>query len=141
MSTEPHLGAESQAASDAAADDLDTLLRDLPALEWPAADDLPPRHEGAAFWMHGREWIVPCLDLGQARRLQPYVETMPNLPLPRQIERMTRVALVALQRNYPTLTLAHVERMIDVGNIFQLFESIMGQSGFRERRTRQAASP
>lgn len=114
-----------------------------PAPSLPALDPLPPPHEGQVFYLAGREWVVPPLTLDQARRLDSYIRATATMD-PQSAEavaRISNVILVAMQRNYPTLTRAHVEHLMDMGVVNAVFEAVLGQSGYRERGRGLGASP
>jgi hypothetical protein len=88
--------------------------------------------DGTTVKMGGRDWVVPALSLGQIRRLATKIEglaTISNMLTGDQVSNVCEIVHAALSRNYPDLTLEQVEDMVDMGNMRQVIQTVMGQAG------------
>jgi hypothetical protein len=90
------------------------------------------QHDGAKVRIGGKEWIIPALSLGQIRRLKEKISGLSNLSsmmTDEQVNDVCEIVHTALKRNYPDLALAEVEDMVDLGNMRNVIQAVMGQSG------------
>ncbi|HEV2303327.1 MAG TPA: hypothetical protein VGR91_17305 [Stellaceae bacterium] len=95
---------------------------------------------GTAIAMGGREWIVPPLTLGQLRQLLPKLRRLSAVGAAMgedEIGVLGEIVTAAMSRNYPEITAATVEELIDLGNAREVLAAILEGSGLR----RQANSP
>lgn len=99
----------------------------------PAAGSLP-LIDGVAIRMGGRDWIVPPLTLGQMKRLLPKLRILRDGLVDadaEDIDTVIELVAAALQRNYPEMTAAQVEDLVDMGNSRHVITAILTGSGLR----------
>ncbi|QDD62647.1 hypothetical protein EJD96_00060 (plasmid) [Herbaspirillum seropedicae] len=97
--------------------------------------------DGAQVKMGGKEWVIPALSLGQIKRLAPKIESlanMSNMLTSDQVSNVCEIVHAALKRNYPDVTIEEVEDMVDMGNMRQVIQTVMGQAGLVARGEAQA---
>jgi hypothetical protein len=73
---------------------------------------------------------VPALSLGQAKELSPVIQRMREIGSSlsaESIEQMMDVVVVAVQRNYPDITRAELESLIDLSNFITMFRAALGR--------------
>ena len=88
--------------------------------------------DGVIVRMGGRDWTVPPLTFSQLRRLQPELERLSRISpaaTPEQIAAVSEIVRTALSRNYPELTQAEIEDMLDLGNAARVIAAILTGSG------------
>lgn len=88
--------------------------------------------EGAIIKMGDKEWTVPALSFKQVRVLLPKINSLSKLSAVMKPEQMAVVAEVvhaAVSRNYPDVSLADVEDVLDLRNAPKALMAVMGQSG------------
>lgn len=90
---------------------------------------MAPKFDGTKVTIGGEEYIVPPLSFKQLKALKEDIVAMKDRTADNN-ERMIRVIHAALSRNYPELTIDQVEEMIDLGNIMEITQAVMGGSGF-----------
>lgn len=96
---------------------------------------------GIVKQLGAKRYIVPALNLkslkvnkallGEFAELEgkaPTIEVMSDV-----LDSAAKIIHLALQRNYPDMTLEEVEDAIDLDNYKQVIEVIMGQSGLEKR--------
>jgi hypothetical protein len=94
-----------------------------------------PPIDGAKIRMGGEDWVVPPLNLRAVRLHEQMIKDIQTVGSQFEgLPKIAAVALAALQRNYPELTLEQVEDLLDMGNALSVFRAIIGQSGFEEAR-------
>lgn len=89
---------------------------------------------GTAIDMGGQEWIVPPLTLGQLRRLLPQVQQLTEIGAAMdeaQIGVIVEIITAAMQRNYPDVTPAEVEDLLDLGNAGAVLNAVLTGSGLQ----------
>lgn len=89
--------------------------------------------KGVAVEMDGIEYTIPPLTLGAIQDLQPEVERMadPKTTGPERFNSMAKIVHRAMLRNYPDLTIERVKNeLLDMGNVFEVTNAVMGGSGF-----------
>lgn len=105
------------------------------------------RFDGVEMRLGNKAYIVPPLSLKKVRALQPRIEKLDISAMgalsPEALETVVEMAHAALARNYPEITLAEVEELLDLGNIGEVMKVILGQNKFTEKKTETetAASP
>lgn len=85
--------------------------------------------EGVKINMGGRDFIVPPLNFAALRRLGPELaiaETVTSAPTLQELEAVVKLVHAALVRNYPEITLAEVEELLDMGNTISVLRAITG---------------
>lgn len=93
-----------------------------------------PLIDGVTIRMGGRDWIVPPLTLGQMKRLLPRLRSLRDGLVDADaddIDTVVDLVAAALQRNYPEMTPARVEDLVDMGNSRNVMNAILTGSGLR----------
>ncbi|MFI5230065.1 MAG: hypothetical protein ACHQWU_13410 [Gemmatimonadales bacterium] len=110
----------------------------MPQDQQHSAGASPPRFKGQAIEVDGVTYIVPPLALGAVQDLLPRIEAIGAPPsssvglTKEQVDTMLDVILAAMRRNYPELTRATLEEIVDLGNVKPLFRMVLGLSGFEQ---------
>jgi hypothetical protein len=87
--------------------------------------------KGVKVELGGDEYIIPPLNLEQLEEQAELLDRLGTITdLAEQRQGLLELALVALQRNYPELTLTRLKQLIDLGNIQAVSAAIMGGNGF-----------
>ncbi len=83
----------------------------------------------------GQALLLPPLSLGALELLQERLAKLPSLTStdPEAVSTIIDAALMALKRNYPDLTRAEVAELIDLGNMGEVYESLMDIAGMKRR--------
>jgi hypothetical protein len=85
---------------------------------------------GITITLGDRDWLVPPLTLVQVREALPRVKELAGIhPSELGSEQLTLLAEVittAMQRNYPDLTVAEVEGMLDLSNTPVVLAAVLG---------------
>lgn len=102
-----------------------------------------PRFKGVPVTLAETTYIVPPLALKDMKVLLPRIRSMEVTPdgVPLDLDVLLDVATAAIKRNYPSITLAELEEIVDVSNMAQLAEACFGAAAGFTRRTGGAASP
>lgn len=91
-----------------------------------------PLADGVWVRMGGRrEYLVPALNFRALRELQPELEKVSGGGM-NSLEQMgvvVKIAHASLKRNYPDMTEADVEDLIDTGNVSAVFSALVSVSG------------
>lgn len=86
--------------------------------------------EGATVSMGGKEWVVPPLSLAQLKVFLPRVQGLAGMDTAqiadKQLQTLVEIVTAALQRNYPEVTPAQVEDILDLGNASPVLNAILG---------------
>ena len=88
--------------------------------------------DGVKVRMGGREWVIAPLTLGQLRRLWPQIQRLGAVGAGMDkgdIAIIVELVTNALQRNYPDLTPAKVEDLLDLGNAGIVLNAVLTGSG------------
>nr|WP_316642883.1 hypothetical protein [uncultured Roseateles sp.] len=87
----------------------------------------------------GRAYILPPLSLGALELLHERMKLLPTLEVtdPVAVATVIDATHIALCRNYPMITRVEVAELVDVGNMGDVYESLMDISG--AKRKAQAA--
>jgi hypothetical protein len=91
---------------------------------------------GITIAMGGREWVVPPLTLGQLRQLLPKLRQLSSIGAAmgeEEIGVLGEVVAAAMSRNYPDITAASVEELVDLGNAREVLAAILEGSGLRRQ--------
>lgn len=83
---------------------------------------------------------VPPLNLGALRRLQGKLQALQTLDAtsPQATDTIVEATHAALKRNYPDITIDEVEDLLDVGNMHDVFTSVMDVAGLRRKAIAEA---
>ena len=96
-----------------------------------------PILEGDEFVSRGETWIVPALDLGTYKRLEPTIEElrlgtvedrMKEHGTLEMFRKMQAVILGGLQLNYPDITPEIVDKIVTLRNIFPIYSSLLART-------------
>ena len=89
---------------------------------------------GVKINLGGDEYIVPPLNFRQLEKHSKLLDELPDVLAAGEVKKQWQIilslALAALSRNYPDLTLEKLKDIIDLGNLAVLTEAVMGQAGF-----------
>lgn len=84
--------------------------------------------EGTEIAMGGTTFIVPALNIKLAKQLKKETQLMADRSNPQAQETaMLKVILEAMKRNYPEITAAEIEEIVDYKNIYQVIFACIGQ--------------
>lgn len=94
----------------------------------------PAKDKGGQWVQLGEaEYKVPPLNFAAVKRFLPQLSQLGSAKLatldPDKMGLVAELAHCALQRNYPAMTLAEVEELLDLGNMVPLFSAVMSVSG------------
>lgn len=97
------------------------------------------KHAGITVNIGGTDYVVPPLTLGAIKRLMPKIEAMATSLAadgkmrPESMDSIVEVVHAALLRNYPDMTLQELEDMLDVKNIADIMQAVLGVSGLERK--------
>jgi hypothetical protein len=93
-----------------------------------------PRFEGVAKTIGGVEYIIPPISLRTFKQLQDVLELFEDGVVDaKTIDTAVTVIHAALNRNYPDITIDDVAEIVDIGNMFEIFEVVMDVSGLKRK--------
>ena len=99
------------------------------------------RVKGIELTFGDRKLVVPPIALGALEQLQQRISQFTgDVRDAGQIATVIDAAFASLKRNYPEITREEVGDMVDVGNMAEVFESVMDVSGMR-RKAIEAETP
>lgn len=108
-----------------------------PALKVVTPARVEPEKDRGGTWIAigVQEYKVPPLAFGAIRELQERIAGMADLqrggvPTAEQMATVIDVVAAAIRRNYPALTAADLNEMIDLGNYEAVLAAVLGGSGF-----------
>ena len=87
------------------------------------------KHKGVAIIFGDLELIIPPLNLRALEQLQEKISNFTGGISVDQVGIVADVSLAALQRNYPDMTRDDVSDLIDLGNMVEVMNAVMGVSG------------
>ncbi len=93
-------------------------------------------YEGVTVTIGEVDYIVPPLNFRKLRALRPKLDLLKTLSADLsegQIAVMVECVHAAMTRNYPDLTIAEVEELLDLGNMARIFKAVMNASGMEQR--------
>jgi hypothetical protein len=88
-----------------------------------------PKFDGKKITIGGTEYVIPPLSFRQLKTMSTEIKSL-AVKGPDNTEIMLRVIQAALSRNYPEMTLEQIEEIVDLGNILEITQAVMGGSGF-----------
>ena len=97
--------------------------------------------EGTPVRMGGGSYIVPALTMRQVRHYEKDLHRAFEVgPLSPPEDRDIALAIIhaAMTRNYPDMTQAELEDMLDLRSTPQVFLAVMGMSGLLEKAAGEA---
>ena len=88
---------------------------------------------GVKLNLGGRDYIVPPLNFKSLKTIRPKLKELTAatgmIPDEGQLETVIDVVQLALQRNYPSITREELEDAVDLDNLKEIIQAIMGISG------------
>lgn len=92
--------------------------------------------DGVKKTIGGEEYIIPALSLGQIKQLKPVIQ---NLKFD-DYDGMAQIIHAAISRNYPEITLAKVNEILDLNNILDIVDAVTNSSGLKKKIMETAGS-
>lgn len=90
-------------------------------------------------------YILAPLTLGSLKRIGNKINalsTIDSVPNEEQTEAIASIVLASVNRNYPEITQDELLEMIDLGNLKEIFEAVLGVSGIKKSESSgEAVSP
>lgn len=83
---------------------------------------------GKSLTLGGQELVLAPLNAAAVKQYRDEIKGVFVGDMP-DIELVAKLAHASLTRNYPDMTLAEVEDIIDYGNLFEVWEELMNLSG------------
>jgi hypothetical protein len=91
----------------------------------------------------GEKFIVPAIALGKLKELQPRLAELDLSDMgalsPGALDTVSDLILAALNRNYPDMTRAQLDDLLDLGNLGDVVKIVTGQSGLVEKKRELSA--
>lgn len=87
------------------------------------------KHKGVEFNFGEKTLVIPPLNLRALEQMQDKIGSFTGAISIEQVGVVADLALAALNRNYPDLTRDDVAELIDLGNMKEVMEAVMGVSG------------
>lgn len=96
---------------------------------------IPPARNKGGVWvvLGGDAYQIPPLNFGAIQALQDkmaVIQGMSGVPTMEQMRVVAEVVQMAMRRNYPDITTDDIIEMLDLGNFRQVFDALLGQSGY-----------
>ena len=91
-------------------------------------DDLEIKVPGREMVISGRTLVFASLSLGGSKQYRNEIKSMYKGSLPDQ-DLVAKLALASLKRNYPDMTLAEVEELVDEDNYLEVWQAVMNFTG------------
>jgi hypothetical protein len=106
-------------------------------------EDTQPKFEGVEVTIAGKKYIMPPLTLKQVRMNQENLKKLNSATVATDEESLgaaIQIIQTAMARNYPDITTDQLEDMIDLGNIHELAQAIMGVNQLKKAMALAATS-
>jgi len=87
--------------------------------------------------LNGREVVLPPISLGALRTLQDRLKKVEGAADPfdsEVIDTIIDATFAALHRNYPEMSRNDVADLVDLGNMYEVFQSVMDVSGMLRKQ-------
>jgi len=88
---------------------------------------------GIRFEFPGKTLVIPPAALGDIEQMEERIAGYAGGIDKGSIATALDLAYVSLKRNYPDITREEIGRLIDVGNMLQVFEACMDVNGIRRK--------
>jgi hypothetical protein len=93
---------------------------------------ITPKFPGVDVTLGGQVRVVPALSINQVkawhtRLTKLNLEEADGIPSEESLETIIGVVHAALTRNYSSMTLEEVQDLIDLGNLTELFDAVVGK--------------
>lgn len=90
--------------------------------------------KGVTVEMGGEEFVIPPLTLGAIEDMQDDLAKLGGGNPAEQFNAMATIIHTAMLRNYPDMTIERIKReLLDMGNVFEVTDAVMGGSGMVKR--------
>ncbi len=104
-----------------------------------------PKYEGVSLKIGGEDFIVPSLNFFSIKKNRASIEMISRMklgsfPTEEEFDAIITVIHAALSRNYTELTIEQVAEIVDLKNMGQIIQSVMGISGFVPSGEKKAGS-
>jgi len=111
--------------------------------EQEKATRIQPVNNKGGVWvvMGAEEYRIPPLGFGALKGLQSRmsaIQGMTGLPNEDQMGVVAEIVVLAMQRNYPSITLEEVLDKLDLGNFRAVFDAVLATSGYRRAESGEA---
>ena len=103
-----------------------------------------PKYEGVVVKMAGEDYVIPPLSFKQLKMLQDDMKQLNTATAASSSDQqgvVLRIVLAALQRNYPDMTLEKLEDILDLGNIHEITQAIIGVNQLKKAMGLPPATP
>jgi hypothetical protein len=95
---------------------------------------------GVLVTMGGKEREIPPLSFKALKRLGPKLATLNVGSVSEEaVATILEATFLAIQRNYPDVTMEELEDELDVGNMTDVIQAIMDVSGLRRKAQEEAS--
>ena len=105
----------------------------------------PERNRGGEWVALGDEqYRIPPLAFRAVQELQDEVAALAQMgvrPTPEQMTTVTRIVHSAMSRNYPSITMAQIDDMLDLGNYQDVLSAVLSIGGFKKAGDGSGESP
>jgi hypothetical protein len=91
------------------------------------------KYKGVSFSFGDKTLVIPPLNLRALEQMQEKIAGFTGQVNAEQVGIVADVTLAALQRNYPEMTRDEVADIIDLGNMMDVMNAVMGVSGLAEK--------
>lgn len=92
--------------------------------------------EGKTINLGGEDYVIAPLTLGQIRSMQKEIESIGRFDAKTlndgALDIMIKVIHAGMSRNYPEITTEKIEGLIDLKNIRDVVEAVLGVSGLKK---------
>lgn len=96
------------------------------------------KYKGLLKTLGGVDYVIPPISLGALEQMQERITKVVGELDADTITTVIDVTHSALSRNYPEITREEVSDIVDVGNMFELFEAVMDVSGLKRKSLEDA---
>ena len=99
------------------------------------------KFEGITVNLGGQDYVIPGLNLKMVKRLTTSLKLLSDGDPTEQLNLMVEIIHGAMVRNYPDLTPAFLEDVLDSNTVPVVFQAILKQSGFGTSAGPKAVAP
>ena len=97
--------------------------------------------DGEWVEMGGKSYLIPPLNFKGIKAIQDdlsSISKIEGMPTDEQLSAMMNVVHRAAVRNYPGMTLAELEELVDMGNMVPVLNAVTKASGLASRKPTEA---
>ena len=85
---------------------------------------------GKTISLSGEDFVLPPLNIATLKKHQVFFDSLRDGQGQTNFAVMSEIILGSIQRNYPDMTQARLDELLDIGNIASAFQAVMSVSGF-----------